>query len=60
MDRLTLLVAVGTLGVCALASVLGMVALELAGRAIPPALAAVSGTALGAIGGLLSQPRDRA
>ncbi len=50
------LLCIGFLGLCALVSVGGMVAITVTGREIPASLAAVLGTALGALGGLLSQP----
>lgn len=54
-ERLYLLV-VGFLGLCALTALAGMVAITVTGREVPASLATVLGTALGALGGLLSQP----
>jgi hypothetical protein len=56
MEQRTLFLAVACLGLCAFTASVGLVVLSILQEPIPPALAAVLGTCLGALGGLLTQP----
>ena len=58
MSERVYLLAILFLGLCALAAIGGAVVCAIEGREIPSSIAAIIGTCLGALGGLLSQPQQ--
>lgn len=55
-ERVYVACVIGIAG-CGAVSGLGIVALAVAGREVPPSLASLAGTALGYLGGMLARPQ---